>query len=207
MGNGLDQLQSTVAHFGVKKLDLTGLLNTNCPLWLITITTCLGMTHCEVNHTIFYGWWSTPPHESIPMPSSGDNLILMVPIHVDDGLAVTNSIPLYTWFIFELSKELEVVDLGPVSMFLEIHIHCDHPRWKIYLSQKSFISDLLDTWNMTSWHPSPIPLHQKLHELPPSPPNSLSDIKNDDDIFNTSLEALSILLSVPTLTSLTLWWH
>jgi hypothetical protein len=39
----------------------------------------------------------------------------LVPVHVDDGLAITNSIPLYSWFITELSKELEVVDLGPVS--------------------------------------------------------------------------------------------
>jgi len=29
MGNSLDQLQSTVADFRVKKLDLTGLLNTS----------------------------------------------------------------------------------------------------------------------------------------------------------------------------------
>jgi len=64
------------------------------------------------------------------MPSSGDDLILMVPIHVDDGLAITNSIPLYTWFISELSKELEIADLGPVSMFLVIHIHCDCPSQK-----------------------------------------------------------------------------
>jgi hypothetical protein len=28
MGNGLDRLRSTVAHFGVKKPDLTGLENT-----------------------------------------------------------------------------------------------------------------------------------------------------------------------------------
>ena len=119
------------------------------------LMTCLGMTCCEVNHAVFYGqWqWSTLPHDSIPTPSNSDDLILMVPVHVDDGLAVTNSIPLYTWFISKLSKEQEVVDLGPVSMFLAIHIHHDHSCQKIYLSQKSFISDLLDTWNMSSCHP------------------------------------------------------
>jgi len=116
------------------------------------------------------------------MPSNGDDLILMVPVHVDDGLAVTNSIPLYTWFIAELSRELEVVDLGPVSMFLAICIHRDRDRRKIYLSQKSFISDLLDTWNMSNCYPLPVPLRQKLHELPPPPPNSLPDITNDDNI-------------------------
>jgi len=135
----------------------------------------LGMMRCEVDHAVFYGRWSSPPDTSILMPPDGD-LILLVLVHVDDGLAVMNSIPLYTWFIAELSKELEVVDLGLVSMFLVICIHCDRPHCKIYLSQKSFVTDLLDTWNMTNCHPSQIPLRQKLHELPVSPPNSLPDV-------------------------------
>ena len=118
----------------------------------------IGMMQCEVDHAVFYGLWSSPPNDSITMPSTGGDLILMVPVHVDDGLAVTNSIPLYNWFIAELSKELEVIDLGPVSMFLAIRIHHDCPRHKIYLSQKSFIIDLLNTWNMMNCHPSPVPL-------------------------------------------------
>jgi len=116
------------------------------------------------------------------MPSNGNDLILMVPVHVDDSLAVTNSIPLYNWFITELSKELEVVDLGPVSLFLAIHINCDCSCRKIFLSQKSFVTDLLDTWNMSNCHLSPVPLRQKLHELPLAPPNALPDINNDDDL-------------------------
>jgi len=60
----------------------------------------------EVDHVVFYGHWSTPPDSSILMPTNGDDLFLMVPVHVDDGLTVMNSIPLYTWFIAELSKEL-----------------------------------------------------------------------------------------------------
>jgi len=138
--------------------------------------TRIGMTCCEVDHTVFYGCWSSPPDDSITMPLNGDDLILMVPVHVDDGLAVTNSIPLYSWFIAELSKELEIVDLGLVSLFLTIRIHHDHPHCKIYLSQKSFVTDLLDMWNMTNCHPSLVPLHHKIHELPPSSPNALPDI-------------------------------
>jgi len=151
------------------------------------LMTCIGMTRCEVDHAVFYGCWSSPPDDSITMPSNGDDLILMVPVHVDDGLAVTNSIPLYSWFITELSKELEVVDLGPVSMFLVIRIHRDRPCRKIYLSQKSFVTDLLDTWNMsymTNCHPSPVPLRHKLHELPTSPPNSIPDICDEDIKLN-----------------------
>jgi len=82
---------------------------------LHSLMTRLGMMHCEVDHAVFYGRWSTPPDASILMPANRDDLILMVPVHVDNGLSVMNSIPLYTWFITELSKELEVIDLGLVS--------------------------------------------------------------------------------------------
>lgn len=109
-----------------------------------------------------------------------DDLILLVPVHVDDGLAITNSIPLYNWFIAQLSKELEVVDLGPVSLFLAICIDRDRAHRKIFLSQKSFVTDLLDTWNMSTCYLSPVPLRQKLHELPNLPPNALPDVRDDD---------------------------
>jgi hypothetical protein len=54
------------------------------------LMTRIGMTRCEVDHAVFYGRWSTPPDNSISMPSNGEDLILMVPVHVDDGLAVTD---------------------------------------------------------------------------------------------------------------------
>jgi len=79
------------------------------------------------------------------MPDDGTDLILLVPVHVDDGLAVTNSIPLYTWFITELCKDIEVVDMGPVSLYLGIRIICDRPNQKLYLSQQLLLQ--------TSWIP------------------------------------------------------
>ena len=146
--------------------------------------TCIGIVCCKVDHAVFCGCWSMPLDPTILMPPNGDDLLLMVPVHVDDGLAVTNSTPLYTWFIAELSKELEVVDLGPVSMFLAIHIHCNCTHQNFFISQKSFITDLLDTWNMSNCYPLPIPLHHKLHELLTVLPNSLLDIHDKDITVN-----------------------
>ena len=147
---------------------------------LLRLMVRLGLTRCEVNHAVFSGRWSSPPHPSIPMPSDGADLILIVPVHVDDGLSVTNSIPLYNWFITELCKDIEVVDMGPVSLYLGIRITRDSPNRKLYLSQKAFVTDLLDTWNMTKCYPSSIPLRQNLHELPHPPPNSLPDVRDED---------------------------
>ena len=44
--------------------------------------------------------------------------LLIVPVHVDDGLIITNSTPLYGWFINQLTPDLEIINTGPVSMYL-----------------------------------------------------------------------------------------
>lgn len=47
--------------------------------------------HCEVDHGVFIGCWSMLPSSSVPMPTNGSDLIMLIPIHVEDGLAATNS--------------------------------------------------------------------------------------------------------------------
>ena len=94
----------------------------------------LGMVRCEVDHGIFMGEWSSAPDPSIDMPSDGSPLLLYVPLHVDDGLAITNSHSLYAWFLSSLSKRLQLVDLGPCSKFLNILILRDRPRRQLWLS-------------------------------------------------------------------------
>jgi len=88
----------------------------------------LGMARCDVDHGIFFGEWIEPPDSSISMPNDGSPLTLIVPIHVDDGLGVTNSIELYLWFIRSLSKTLHIIDLGICSKFLSILIIRDRPN-------------------------------------------------------------------------------
>jgi hypothetical protein len=87
--------------------------------------TALGMCCCEVDHVVFYGFWSTPPHSSIPSLPNETPLIAIIPVHVDDGLIVSNSLPLYSWIISELQKILEIVDMGPASLYLGIRITRD----------------------------------------------------------------------------------
>ena len=153
---------------------------------LLKIMTRLGLIRCEVDHAVFSGRWTSPPHPSIPMPSNGEHLTLLIPVHVDDGLVATNSIPLYHWFITELCKEIEVVDFGLASLYLGIRIIRDRPHHKLWLSQKVFITDLLASWNLTplNCHTSSIPLRHKLHTLPEAPPNSLLDILDADIKIN-----------------------
>lgn len=152
--------------------------------FLLKLLICLGLSCSEMDHSVFIGCWISPPHSSISMLLSGKPLILIIPIHVDDGLAVSNSTPLYNWFINQLTPDLEIVDMGPVSVYLGERITQDRANHKLWISQKPLIVDLLHTWNMLDCTPSSIPLSQHLHKLPPAPPNSIPDVQDDKIIIN-----------------------
>ncbi|KAJ3486888.1 hypothetical protein NLJ89_g11768 [Agrocybe chaxingu] len=78
----------------------------------MSILVSLGLIRCEADHGVFYAYWSSPPDPSIPLPLDGSPLYLVVPIHVDDGLSVTNSERLYKWFITRLQERIRIKDLG-----------------------------------------------------------------------------------------------
>ncbi|KAG2018571.1 hypothetical protein CC2G_015308 [Coprinopsis cinerea AmutBmut pab1-1] len=127
----------------------------------------IGLKRCELDHAFFIGVWNSPPDPSIPMPADGSPLILLVPIHVDDGLASTNSPELYTWFIKQLKAHgIDVVDFGPVSMFLGIRVLRDRPNRRLWLSQSPFIQTLLDDWGMDKCRGVATPMEGFLDDLP-----------------------------------------
>lgn len=146
-----------------------------------TILATLGLSRCEADHAVFVGRWTTPPHPSIDMPSSGAPLLLIIPIHVDDGLAITNSILLYTWFVLEISKSIEFVCLGPVlnTRYLGQRITRDRTNKVIRISQSDLILGLLEEWGLTECKPLSIPLHHNPSTLPTLSPNACQDIPDD----------------------------
>ncbi|RDB27573.1 Retrovirus-related Pol polyprotein from transposon TNT 1-94 [Hypsizygus marmoreus] len=147
---------------------------------LCSVLEGIGLVRCEVDHAVFYGRFSSPPDESISMPTDGSDLVIILPVHVDDCLGATNSLPLYLWVLREMNKRFEVVDLGAASLYLGIRITRDRSVRKLWLSQRHFITELLTTYNLLNAHPSPVPLRQKLLPSTPSPPNSLPDIADED---------------------------
>jgi hypothetical protein len=110
----------------------------------------LGLLRCEADHAVFIGRWTTPPHISVTLPPSGEPLFLIIPIHVDDGLAISNSLPLYKWFISEVSKSIEIICLGPVlnTRYLGQRIIRDRPNKIIRISQSDLIMGLLEDWGL-----------------------------------------------------------
>lgn len=147
---------------------------------ILSLLLALGMVRCEVDHGVFMGEWTSPPDPSVVMPADGSPLVLYIPLHVDDGLAVTNSPSLYMWFLASLSKRLHVVDLGACSKFLNILILRDRPTWRIWLSSRIYIADLLDEWNLASCRTASTPFPSNYSDLPSTPPASLPSISDTD---------------------------
>jgi hypothetical protein len=92
---------------------------------ILSLLLNIGMIRCQIDHGIFFGKWISPPDPSVDMPPNSSPLVLYVPLHVNDGLAITNSISLYTWFLSVLSRHLHIVDLGICAKFLNILIIWD----------------------------------------------------------------------------------
>jgi hypothetical protein len=138
------------------------------------------MVRCEVDHGVFLGEWTTSPAPSVSMPLDGQPLMLYVPLHVDDGLAITNSPSLYAWFLATLSQRLHIVDLGPCSKFLSIIIIRDRSRRKIWLSSHLYVSELLSEWNLMSCRHAATPFPSNIATSFTASPNSLPDISDAD---------------------------
>jgi hypothetical protein len=140
----------------------------------------LGMIRCEVDHGVFVGEWTSPPHSSIIMPDDGSPIVLYVPLHVDDGLAITNSPPLYQWFLSILSKRLQIVDLGPCSKFLSILIIRDRPNRRLWLSSHVYVSELLDEWNLSTCRTASTPFPSDFSDFSSMPSNALPSVPDHE---------------------------
>ena len=140
---------------------------------IMSLILSLGMIRCEVDHGIFMGEWTSSPDPSVVMPSDGSSLVLYVLLHVNDGLAVTNSQPLYAWFLSSLLVHLQIVDLGPCSKFLNIVIIRDRPNQKLWLSSHIYVTELLDEWNLATCRTATTPFPSNFSDLPPAPSNAL----------------------------------
>ena len=114
------------------------------------------------------------------MPLDGGPLLLYVPIHVDDGLAITNSSALYQWFLKTLKKSLLIIDLGACSKFLSLLIICDRLNHCLWLSSHVYIAELLHEWNLTTAKFLKTPFPSNISDQHPVPTNALPQIPDDE---------------------------
>ena len=168
---------------------------------LMSLLLDLGMIRCDVDHGVFIGEWTSSPDPSIAMPPSGP-LLLYVPLHVDDGLAITNSPSLYAWFLQTLSQRLHIVDLGPCSKFLSILIIRDRPNRRLWLSSHVYVADLLEEWNLASCKPAstPFPSGAIALELPSFVSSNALPALSDADLVPRYQRLVGCLLYLAIMT-------
>src|SRR6202522_3367621 len=147
---------------------------------ICSLLLALGLIRCEVDHGIFMAEWTSPPDPSVAMPADGSPIVLYIPLHVDDGLAITNSPTVYAWFLASLAAQLHIVDLGPCSKFLNILILRDRPNRTILLSSHVYIVELLEEWNLTSCRTVSTPFPSNFSDLPSPAPTSLPSVSDAD---------------------------
>ena len=147
---------------------------------LMSLLLDLGMIRCEVDHGVFFGEWISPLDSSIAMPAHGSPLVLYVPIHINNGLAITNSQSLYQWFLTTLWRNLPIVDMGNCSKFLSIVIIHDRLHHHLWLSSHIYVIDFLNEWNLTNAKNPATPFPYKITDQLPLSPNALLDVSDDE---------------------------
>jgi Reverse transcriptase (RNA-dependent DNA polymerase) len=140
---------------------------------LMSLFLDIGLARYEVDHGVFFGKWTLPLDPSILMPPNGDSLVLYISIHVDDGLAITNLLPLYQWFLSVLKQKLLIVDMGECSKFLSIVIIQNRSCCQLWLSSHLYVAELLAEWNLLdARYPSmPFPYKFVVQDQPSALPN------------------------------------
>jgi hypothetical protein len=89
----------------------------------------LGFTRCDIDQAVFF---RQNGHKS-----------MIVLVHVDDCMIAATSIILIDRFKAEISKHVEITDLGDLHWLLGIEIRCNHEKHTIHLSQRSYINSIL----------------------------------------------------------------
>ena len=77
----------------------------------------------------------------------------------------------------ELKKEFKMHDLGPIACILGIEITRDRKNWKMYLSQKKHVKDVLECFHMADARPVSTPLSKSSPLTKEDCPQSPEDLE------------------------------
>ena len=108
----------------------------------------LGFTHSEFDHALFIfnrTWGSSLVH-------------CLLTMHVDNGLAGSNSDDFLSFIKSEINKRFGIKDLGPLKSFVGIQFEQDHLAREIWIHQEMYIDSLLAEHDLTSCNAVVTPL-------------------------------------------------
>jgi len=88
-----------------------------------------------------------------------DTLRFIIALYVDDILLACNDMKRLAAMKQSLSAEYEMSDLGEAEYILGIKVQRDRPQRSIYLSQQSYIEEVLQRFDMHNSKPVDTPMH------------------------------------------------
>ena len=94
---------------------------------------------------------------SIWVWQSGQSRVIL-PVYVDDMTIVCKARTEYTRLVKELKKHFKLKELGNLSSILGVAISRDRAKRQIALSQKQYISDILQMFGLADCRPVTTPL-------------------------------------------------
>lgn len=90
---------------------------------------------------------------------TGRGVKIVIPVFVDDITIIAQSKERVQWVKNLLAKHFNVKDLGEISWLLSMKVERDRKRRTLYLSQRQYIIDLLDRFDMSQSKPVETPMN------------------------------------------------
>src|SRR4051812_9158556 len=111
---------------------------------LVEIMTQLGFKRCDVDQAVFF-------------KRTLKSLIIIL-VHVDDCTIVASGLSLIEEFKAEVSKHVEITDLGELHWILGIEVRRNRDRRTIHLSQRSYIDSIIRRFGFEDSKPLSLPM-------------------------------------------------
>ena len=86
------------------------------------------------------------------------SIFAILAVHVDDMPIVSNSKPKLAEIKHDLAQHFKVKDLGEVNFLLGIEVSCDRQAQTVEISQRAYIEQLLERFNLQDIKPATTPL-------------------------------------------------
>ena len=108
------------------------------------------------------------------------NTRIIIPVYVDDMTIACKDPKEYLHIKDELAKHFKLHDLGPTSFLLGVHIQRDRAKHTLTISQKQYITDVLERFGLgtCSTVSTPLPEGHKLSkDMSPKTPEEMAEMK------------------------------
>ena len=102
--------------------------------------------------------------------------IILLAIHVDDGMVTGNNVALIKRFKEDINKKYKITDLGPMYLLLGIKITRDLIQKTILLSQQAYVKAIITKFNFNNLKPSAILMDPSAPLSKSQSPTKLDDI-------------------------------